>query len=657
MHIEVQPVKLHTGSIRLSIYGRCFAALALFSTAIHAQTDSSSKGADLLNPIIVTATVGATSGRDVLSDYDYIGPEQIERAGQTSLPELLQQQRGVQIQSYGGSGGLANVYLRGANNNQALVLIDGVRVESSTLGGAVWATLPLSLIDHIEIIFGPQSTFYGADALGGVIQLFTKRGDGPAQVQASTGYGTYATSISTASIFGSTEESNKLRYSFGINNESSNGFNTVASNNPCSAGNASKNRCAPGYPTSNMGYSRESATGQISKDWAEGQEYGFKMLASRDNYQYPGFSSSYRIPEINSQVGSTYMASLYSKNQITQNWQSLFQISQSTNYAQSLTTATSDPISMPQNDFLWQNNIKIGTDVLQISAERRNQFVNATYSPAISGLPYVSSIDQTRTTDSVAASYQLKRGANLATVSLRNDNISSYGSQTTGSAAYGYFFTDELRANINYGTGFRAPTFNDLYYPGYGNVTLQPETNRNLEVGLHYETRKYSIHLVAYDNKIDNLIIPLPCTNQSSGYCPTNFDKTELSGVSLGFNTILDKVTLQGSYDLMNAINLQTGNQLPNRAKNVFNFGADYKTGRTNFGANVTLSGMRYGNAANTQEMDGFLLMNLYASYEFDNSWSVFMRWNNIFNSNYQLAYGYNTPGSNVFAGVKYALH
>ncbi len=650
-------MNFHTGLIRPFMYGRYIVALALFTPAIYAQTDSSAGSADLLSPIIVTATVGATSGREVLSDYDYIGPEQIERAGQTSLPELLQQQRGVQIQTYGGGGGLANVYLRGANNNQAVVLIDGVRVESSTLGGAVWATLPLSLIDHIEIIFGPQSTFYGADALGGVIQIFTKRGDGPAQVQASTGYGTYATSISTASIFGSTEESNKLRYSLGINNESSNGFNTVASNNPCSAANASKNRCAPGYPTSNMGYARESATGQISKDWGEGQEYGFKMLASRDNYQYPGFSSSYRVPEVNSQVGSTYMASLYSKNQITKNWQSLFQISQSTNYAQSLTTATSDPISMPQNDFLWQNNIQIGTDVLQLSAERRNQFVNATYSPAISGLPYVSSIDQTRTTDSLAASYQLKRGANLATVALRNDNISSYGSQTTGSAAYGYFFTEELRANINYGTGFRAPTFNDLYYPGYGNVTLQPETNRNLEVGLHYETKKYSIHLVAYDNKIDNLIIPLPCTNQSSGYCPTNFDKTELSGISLGFNTILDKVTLQGSYDLMNAINLQTGNQLPTRAKNVFNFGADYKTGRTNFGANVTLSGMRYGNAANTQEMDGFMLMNLYASYEFDNNWSVFMRWNNIFNSNYQLAYGYNTPGSNVFAGVKYALH
>lgn len=630
--------------------------LACFTTSIHAQTSVQTEQPETLTPIIVTATVEATSGRDVLSDYDYIGPEQIERAGQTSLPELLQQQRGVQIQTYGGSGNLASVNLRGTNNNQALVLIDGVRVESSAIGGAMWSTLPLPLIDHIEIIFGPQSTFYGADAMGGVIQIFTKRGDGPAQLQASTGYGSYGTSISTASVSGSSEGTDKVRYAFGINNDTSSGFNTVAPNNPCSAANASKNYCAPGYPTSNTGYTRNSATGQISKDWGIGQEFGFKMLASRDSYQYPSYSYDFGVPETGTQIGSTYVASLYSKNQITEYWQSLFQISQSTNYAQSFVTGAADPISTPQTDFLWQNNIKLGPDVLQLSAERRNQFVNATYSPVNSGLPYETSVNQTRTFDSVAATYQLKRGANLATAAIRNDNISGYGSQTTGSVAYGYFFTEELRFNANYGTGFRAPSFNDLYYPGYGNANLLPETNRNMEVGLHYETTKYGIHLVGYDNKIDNLIVPLMCSNQSSGYCPTNFAKTEITGMSFGVNTVIDKVTLQGSYDLMNAVDLDTGNQLPGRAKNVFNFGADYKTGPVNMGTNVTLTSTRWGNAANTQEMSGFALMNLYASYAFDKNWSVFMRWNNIFNSSYQLAYGYNTPGSNVFAGVRYAL-
>ena len=652
-------MNLHNVWCRLSKFRRdisTLAILSLFTVSTHAQTQAQSEQTELLTPMIVTATVEATSGRDVLSDYDYIGPEQIERAGQTSLPELLQQQSGVQVQTYGGSGNYASVNLRGTNNGQALVLIDGVRVESSAIGGAVWSTIPLALIDHIEIIFGPQSTFYGADAMGGVIQIFTKRGDGPPQVQASTGYGSYGTSISTAIISGSSEGTDKVRYAFGINNDTSNGFNTVAPNNPCSAANASKNYCAPGYPTSNTGYTRNSAAGQISKDWGIGQEFGFKMLASRDSYKYPSYSYAFDIPETGTQIGSTYLAALYSKNQITTNWQSFFQVSQTNNYSQSFSTGTADPISTPQTDILWQNNFKLGPDLLQLSFERRNQYVNATLSPANSGLPDSVTVDQSRTFDSVAATYQLKRGAHLATAALRNDNISGYGSQTTGSVAYGYFFTDEFRFNANYGTGFRAPSFNDLYYPGYGNANLQPETNRNFEVGLHYETRNYGVHLVGYNNKIDNLIVPLMCSNQSSGYCPTNYAKTEISGLSLGANTIIDKVTLQGSYDLMNAVDLETGNQLPGRAKNVFNLGADYKSGKVNLGTNVTLTSTRWGNAANTQEMSGFALMNLYASYAFDNNWSVFMRWNNIFNSSYQLAYGYNTPGSNVFAGVKYAL-
>ena len=122
------------------------------------------------NPIIVTATRSPSPANDVLADYSYISSEEIAQAGQTSLPDLLQQQRGVQISSSGGSGNISSIYLRGTSNAQSLVLIDGVKVDSMG-GGAIWNAIPLSLIDHIEIIYGPQSTFYGSDAMGGVIQI------------------------------------------------------------------------------------------------------------------------------------------------------------------------------------------------------------------------------------------------------------------------------------------------------------------------------------------------------------------------------------------------------------------------------------------------------------------------------------------------------
>ena len=614
--------------------------------------DPSNQAPTELSTVIVTATRNPVPVSDVLADNVLISPEEIERAAQTSLPELLQQQRGVQVTTYGGSGGAASVYLRGTNNNQALVLIDGVRTESSTLGGALWSTIPVAMIDHIEIVFGPQSTFYGADALGGVIQIFTKRGDGPVQVTASTGYGTYNTTINNASVSGSTEGANKTRYAIGFFQESSSGFNTVAPNNYCSPQNAAKNGCA--YPSSSTGYNREGLTGQFSKEYQLGQEVGLKLFAVRSSYKYPGYNYDNSASEINTQSDNMFVTSIYSRNQITSNWQSLLQIANSTVNGQAITSTTGDPINTPQYDFLWQNDIKLGPDTLQLLAERRMQYVSASYSASNIGFENNADVNESRTTDSVGASYQLKRGDHLGTVALRNDSISGYGSQTTWSAAYGYMLTKELRANINYGTGFRAPTFNDLYYPGYGNPNLQPETNRNFETGLHYETKSYDLHLVGYQNKIQNLIVAMQCPERSSGYCPRNFANTEISGASLGANIRLKSWTLKGSFDLMNAVDVNTGNQLPNRAKDMANLGAEYRIGRSNIGANLTLSGMRFANASNTETNASYALMSLYASHEVNAQWTLFARWNNIFNAQYQMATGYNTPGSNVFAGVRY---
>jgi vitamin B12 transporter len=432
----------------------------------------------------------------------------------------------------------------------------------------------------------------------------------------------------------------------GVSQENSAGYNTVASNNP-----SYKN-----YPHTASAYTREGITSQVSQEWLPEQEFGLKFFATRSSYQYPSSDPlTYRTPEMDQQVGDLYVTSLYTKNRLTKDWVSLLQVSNSTNNSQNITSQTNNPINTPQNIATWQNDIHFGDDILQLIAERRVQYVNATYSPLITGLSSETSVNTNRSTNSFAGSYQFKSGSNLLTAAARNDDISGYGSKATGSIAYGYFFTKEIRANVNYGTGFRAPTFNDLYYPGYGNTSLQPETNKNLEAGLHYETGIYDIHLVEYQNKIQNLIIPLPCASQLSGYCPTNFAKTQITGTSLGGNARLGNLTIKSSYDFTNAIDVASGLQLPNRAKNTANIGADYRLSKTDIGVNLTLSGVRYGNAANTQAMGGYGLMNLYLNHELDNQWSLFAKWNNVFNAQYQLAYGYLTPGSNIFVGVRYA--
>ena len=616
-----------------------------------------------MDPIIVTATRTPAKASDVLADNVYIGPEEIQQAGQTTLVELLQRQKGVTISSYGTGGSNASVFLRGTTNNQTLVLIDGVRVDDAYNGGANWSAIPLTIVDHIEIIFGPQSSLYGSDAIGGVIQIFTKQGDGPAKVGASIGYGTYGTSISEASIHGSTTGEQKIRYSLAASQTLSMGFNTIAPNNK------------DGYTANGRtGYVQDSITGRLSQEWGKGQELGLQFLNSRLNNQVPGMDpQEYFYQQIQNQISQLGTYSLYSKNQVLENWRSLLQASAQTSNA--LNHAPNTPnnpaydstLNQRQNTYTWQNDIAIGTDILQVLAERKTQKVSSnqldygTYD--INNYPTPLSFlgfSQTRNTNSGAIAYQLKRDTNIANFSIRNDSISGYGPQTTGSAAYGYFFTKEWRANINYGTGFRAPTFNDLYYPGYGNPAILPEKSKNTEVGLHYEKARLESHLVIFSNSISNLIQAsnsLSCPIGTGAFgCASNVSSAKITGASLSGLAQLSSLNLKASYTQQNPVNEGSNSTLVKQAKQYGNIAGEYIYSKVTTGVGATFSGRRNDYLGDATGMGAYTLYNLYANYELEKDLSLFVRWNNVFNKNYQLSYGYNTPGSNAFVGLRYAM-
>ena len=639
--MQIQHRKQTISSLLLISFGVACNPLTVF-----AQNNSSvsvTNSANQLDPIIVTATRTPTRANDVLADYVYIGPEEIADAGQSSITELLQRQRGVEVSNNG--GGVQSVFLRGANSGQTLVLIDGVRTTSVLSGGASWSAIPVQLIDHIEIIFGPQSSLYGSDAIGGVINIFTKKGVGPTQVTASTGYGTYGTSVSQASLFGSTQGDNSISYSVSATAENSAGFNTIAPNSPY------KNN----YNTTNtIGYTKTGGAAQLSQEWAKGQSVGAQVYASRNNNQYPVYGPG---KVLGNQFNDVSTLALYSKNQITDIWNSNLQIAQSYDSGQAVypsqTPVAWYPAGNPltnskQNIYTWQNDINVGPDLLQLIAERRTASVYATGA---------NTLNLEQSTNSVAAAYQLKRGANLANLSLRNDNITGYGSQNTGGASYGYFFSKELRVNVNYGTGFKAPSFYDLYYPNYGVATIKPERSQNTEAGIHYETVPYDIHFVVYNNTISNLIqyTSLGCPVGYSMGCASNVASAKITGASLGGVSRIGDFTLKGSFDQQNPVDQSTGYVLAKRAKQFGNVSVEYKKNAYVVGAEGTFQAQRY-DYGNTGLMNGYGIANLYGSYDFAKDWSLFARWNNIFNKNYQLNYGYVTPGSNVFVGIRYAM-
>lgn len=613
------PVYRHARAARRP-FAFTIAACAALSSAIPAQADDKS-----LAPVVVTATRTPQIAVEVLSDNVVITSEDIARSGQTSLVDLLQRQRGVEITRNGGPGAVSSVFVRGTENKQSIVLIDGVRVGSATSGGATWSAIPLSQIDRIEIVYGPMSSLYGADAMGGVIQIFTKKGDGQPKPTAMAGVGTYGQRNVEAGISGS---SDRISYAFSASHEKSDGFNATRPG-------------AFAYNPDSDGYKRDSASGRFSFELAKGHEIGLNFMRSRINAQYDGSTT-----EDDRTVQNIETTALFSRNRLAPNWSSQLQFGLSKDLGETFPLFPSR-FDTKQTFITWQNDVTLGSDLLQLVLERRREEADTT----------TTALNRERTTNSLAAAYQLKRGAHLTNLSVRNDNSSQFGSNTTGSLAYGYRITGALRANASIGTSFRAPTFNELYYPGFGFAANKPEKGRNAEVGLYYDDGKTQLSAVYYHNRITDLIVtarPCPATGTSS--CSYNVNEALLTGLTLGGSTRYGNFVFRGSLDLQDPRDETTGKRLARRAKQHGTLVAEYAAGKTSAGAELVFSGERFDDVNNTNRLGGYGLLNLYASYDVTRDWSVFGRWNNVLDKDYELARTYTTEGSSVFVGVRYGF-
>jgi vitamin B12 transporter len=248
-------------------------------------------------------------------------------------------------------------------------------------------------------------------------------------------------------------------------------------------------------------------------------------------------------------------------------------------------------------------------------------------------------------------------------VGVRHDNNSEYGSKTTGSVGYGYRFTSALRAEASFGTSFRAPSFNELYYPGYGNKDNRPEEGRNIEAGVHYDDGTTQLGAVYYHNKLDNLLLnttpcPYPSTpEQTYDFgCAYNINKALLEGLSLSAERKRGNLLLTANADFQDPKDETTGKRLQRRAKRHASIIAEYDLGAVKTGAELQLSSYRFDDAANRNRLGGYGLVNLYATWRFTQDWSALVRWNNVGDRNYELARFYQTGGSNVFAALRYGF-
>ncbi len=596
--------------LHLLVCGIC----AVAQISVYAQ--SPSVDVPPLNEIVVTATRMPQPLDDLVADVTIIDRATIQRSGATGLADVLALVPGIQISRAGNVGSLTDVLLRGTESRHTAVFIDGVRIDSQSTGGASWQTIPLAQIDRIEVLRGPAAAVYGSDAIGGVIQLFTVKGKGALTPSIGLGFGTYNTKKVDAAVSGSSEA---IDYSLGFAKESSFGFDS---------------RTGGTYNTDTDGYSSESANVRLGLQISKTQRVEFSALTSDIDSQYDSSltEDDHSLSKVNT-VGLSWQSQ----------WSDVYstQLSVTGSYDSYETTPTYYLAETNLRSYLFQNKFQLGKHLLTATLERREDQLRN------------DAINANRSQDALALGYGWMNHSHTLQFNLRSDKDSAFGGYTTGSAAYGFSLSPQWRATASAGTAFRAPTLYQLFSV-YGVTTLQPETSRNLELGLRYQQGAAHFAVVVYRNRVSNLIsfgAAGPCT--SADGCYTNTEQAKYTGLTVSGGQQLGALNLRASLDLQDPRNLTTGNLLVRRARQYGTMSADTHVAAWTVGAEAQFSGSR--DDVDGTRLGGYSLINLYASTPLSKDWTVLARVNNLADTSYQLANTYTTLGRSFYTAVRWA--
>ena len=591
-------------------------AAALPFAAAAQQDDDADKRA--LDEVVVTATRTAVTTDATLAPVETITRDQIQRAQASSLPDLLRGRAGLNISNQGGAGKLSTVFVRGSESDHVLVLIDGVRVGSATSGLAAFQDIPVSMIDRIEIVRGPRSSLYGSDAIGGVIQIFTRRDQGDATFRFHVGAGSHGARSGGLGVGGSGE-----RGWFGIDagTERTNGINACRG-----SGHVPFGGCFADEPDRD-GYQRQSGSVRGGLHLGDAVTLEGQALDVSGHNDYDGF---YNNSDIHQRVlGAQLHWKAGDRANVT--FAAGRNVDASDNYHGDTFLgdfATRRDSASAQADLtLAQGHLlTLGVDTLR---------------DRVSGSTAYAS--RHRHDQAAFVQYQGHLGANDLQLTVRRNDNGQFGGKTTGTAAWGVNVADHWRITASYGTAFKAPTFNELYYPFFGNPNLRPESSRTLEAGVAWHADRTTLHVDAFETRVRDLI-----AYDSALFLPNNIDEARLHGAELRVDSSAWGWDIAGSASWLHTENrsaFNNGKALPRRAGRTARLDLDRAFGDVRVGITGVAESGRYDNVANTRRLAGFGTLDLRAEYRFADAWTLQAKLANVFDKRYETAEYYNQPG------------
>ncbi len=596
----------------------------------------------VLEPLVVTATRTPEPLDRTLASVTLIDRAEIERRQARSVPDLLRGVPGISIARNGGAGQTASVFLRGTNSDHVTILIDGIKVGSATTGTTPLEGLPIAQIDRVEVVRGPRSSLYGSEAIGGVIQIFTRRGGGPLSPRLSLGGGSYRTGSVSAGLSGGGEQG---WFNLGASLERTDGINACNGRPIPFAGCGVIEPDRDGYR--NLGVSLRA--GYALGDWAE---FDAHLLRSENRVDFDGSILAGNLARAEQQVlGATARLQPLTPWTLTltagRSWdkyRAFFEDSSA-----GIEDLFLDRFDTERDTLSLLNSLELGPEhLLTLGIDYQDERVDGT----------VRYLEDSRDNLGVFGEYQGGFGASDLKLSLRQDDNQQFGTHTTGNAAAGYAFHPNLRVSLSYGTAFKAPTFNELYFPDFGNPSLDPEQSRSLELGLAGTLPTGSQNpirwgLSLYSTEIDDLIA-FDATTLSAA----NIASARIRGIEATGATRIREWDLQASLTLLDPENRSDGaNQgklLPRRPEQTFQLDLDRQWQRWSTGATLFVAGRSFDDLANRDRLDGYGLLDLRAEYAWTPSLRLQARLENAFDEDYETAFLYNQPGRALYLTLRY---
>jgi vitamin B12 transporter len=628
----------------------CYLVIIIFPICSFAQNKDSIKTYQL-SDVVISATRTETSLMELANSITIIDSTEIKRRNKTTVFELLKDEYGISFTQEGGANKLASIYIRGSNSNHTLVLVDGAAVNMpSDVGNSYdFSYLTPDNIDRIEVLRGPQSTLYGSNAMGGVINIITKKGNGAAKFLLSGEGGTYGTYRGVGGLDGSI---GMFNYSLSLSRFKTEGFSSASTRYGNTERDGSDN------------YNLSSRFGlDITQNWGFNFYYRFsKVFSGLDQWgglhgDDPTYKSNMEEYALRGETELSLFDGL---------WKQILGVSLFRNFRKdSFDLTTYNPTSSKsvyegkRVKFDWQNNIQFNNwNLVTLGIESVNEEANSEY---LSTYYKDTLADRSVYTTGLYIQDQVKVTNNFfTTVGVRFDRHNRFGEVTTYRIAPVYILPEtETKFKFTYGTAFHSPSLFDLYDPTFGNILLKPERNNGWDAGFEQKLKnnKLSFGMTYFNNRFKDLF------GYDKNSRTINIDRAEAYG--LEFFTITDfisKLKIKFNYTYTYAIELEGPEKnlpLLRRPENEITLIIYYSVSdKINITTEIINSGKRddknFSSVYSVRvTLPSYGIVNLSASYTLFSGVDIYGRIDNLFDTYYEEIYGYGTAGLSGYLGFR----